>query len=395
MKSRPYVILLSVVCVMGSGPHAGAAPDPTPHYVPGDYSGQKFAVYSGRDTRNSHYIPSGYMGDSDLTMSGSYVPTHDAKGTALRVNYTPRGSKNWSGLYWQQPANNWGEQPGKAGYDLHAASRLVFWMRGEAGGEKIHEVRVGGIVGRYPDSDVVTKGPIKLSTEWRRYEIDLEGKDLRHIIGGFGFFVNKYDNAGPITFYIDDIVYEFPRDSTLPPLQSAGAEAGPAGGETTPAVAVSTPAVVESTPAVTPSSPTLALPPVSPSKEIQIKSEEQGLRVSFSSQFLFAVGQTVLRPESTHLLNQLIKLLNAYPKNDVLIEGYTDSTGAAEYNLTLSGLRAGRVRDYLIKEGGFDAKRFRVVGYGATHPIADNHTRDGRSQNRRVEVIILKTAENK
>ena len=85
---------------------------------------------------------------------------------------------------------------------------------------------------------------------------------------------------------------------------------------------------------------------------------------------------------------QVIDILKAYPKNDVLVEGHTDSTGAAEYNLTLSRLRAERVKDYFVKTGGFNLQRFRTVGYGLTHPVADNATRPGRAQNRRVEVII-------
>ena len=151
------------------------------------------------------------MGDlGNLMMSGAYVPTHDGTGTPLRVIYHPSGSKGWSGVYWQQPANNWGERGGQTGYDLRGAKRLTFWARGEKGGEKIHEVRVGGIVGRYPDSDVAKTGPITLTKDWQRYQIDLTGKDLQHIIGGFGFILNKYDNVGTVTFYLDDIAYDLP-----------------------------------------------------------------------------------------------------------------------------------------------------------------------------------------
>src|SRR5256885_11182715 len=56
-----------------------------------------------------------------------------------------------------------------------------------------------------------------------------------------------------------------------------------------------------------------------------------------------------------------------------------------------SRLRADAVRDYLVKEGGFETARLRVVGYGDTRPIADNKTKAGRSVNRRVVVTILKS----
>jgi outer membrane protein OmpA-like peptidoglycan-associated protein len=307
------------------------------------------------------------MGDlGSLSLSGAYVPTHDTNGTPLRAVYKPKGPKGWAGVYWQQPANNWGDRAGQTGYDLTGARKLTFWMRGEHGGEKIREVRVGGIVGRYPDSDVAVAGPITLTKEWQRFEIDLSKKDLKHIIGGFGFSVNKYDNVGEVTFYIDDVAFELP--STSP-------------------VAVSTPVAV----APAPKAPVPMTVPASPSKEIKIKSDEAGLRVSFSSQLLFSVGKTTLRPESAKVLKQVSEILKAYPKNNVLVEGHTDSSGNAEYNLELSRLRAQAARDALVKNGGFDVKRFTVVGYGQTHPIADNATKSGRALNRRVEIVILKT----
>jgi hypothetical protein len=56
---------------------------------------------------------------------------------------------------------------------------------------------VGGIVGgRYPDSDVAILTNVKLTKEWQNFEIDLKGKDLRHIIGGFGLYLNKAENRG-------------------------------------------------------------------------------------------------------------------------------------------------------------------------------------------------------
>ncbi|OGR90181.1 MAG: hypothetical protein A2992_01505 [Elusimicrobia bacterium RIFCSPLOWO2_01_FULL_59_12] len=352
---------LWVFCACAIGPASVWGLDPG--------GAQSFAVYSGRNGQLSHYVPSGYMGDiSSLSMSGAYIPTHDGNGTPLKVQYRPAGPKGWAGVYWQHPANNWGDRPGRTGYDLRGARRLLFWARGEKGGEKIHEVRLGGIVGRFPDSASVAKGPINLTKDWRRYEIELGDKDLRHIIGGFGFSLVKRDNVGEVIFYLDDIGYEFPQTAALPKAESAPAEPAGAGSK-----ALAPPAVVP--------------------KDLQIKTEDAGLRVSFSSQFLFATGKTVLQPGSSGVLDQVINILKAYPKNDVLVEGHTDSAGSAEYNLALSRLRAEHVRDYLVRQGGFPLERFRVVGYGQTQPIADNATRGGRAQNRRVEVIILKTAE--
>jgi outer membrane protein OmpA-like peptidoglycan-associated protein len=125
-------------------------------------------------------------------------------------------------------------------------------------------------------------------------------------------------------------------------------------------------------------------------QDLVIKEEAAGLKVSFSSRLLFASGQSVLEPTSNRVLDQLVSLLNAYPTNRVLMEGHTDNTGDKSFNLKLSELRAKAVRDYLLKTGGFQESRFKVVGYGDTKPIADNGTKAGRSLNRRVEVTILK-----
>jgi outer membrane protein OmpA-like peptidoglycan-associated protein len=319
------------------------------------------------------------MGDSDLTLSGAYAKTPHGEGPCLRVNYKATGPKGWAGIYWQDPANNWGDVPGRAGYDLRGATRLTFWARGESGGERVHEFRVGGIVGQYPDSDVATLSNIRLTREWKAYKIDLSKKDLRHIIAGFGFFVNKAENSGGMMFYLDDILFEGPQglaSSAWAPIPSL---VGQLPSETTaPAsVPVAAPAV-----------------PVVPAatKDLEVKPVEKGLKVSFSSRLMFTPGQASMEATSGKVLDQLVSLLSAYPTNRVLIEGHTDSTGNKEFNLKLSELRAKAVRDYLIKHGGFDASRFQVIGYGDTQPIASNSTKVGRSLNRRVEVTILKVA---
>lgn len=332
-----------------------------------------FAIYTDRAPRHTHYAPSGYMGDSDLTMSGAYTATPGAQGPCLKINYKASGPKGWAGIYWQDPANNWGDVPGRAGFDLRGATKLTFWAKGENGGEKVHEFRVGGIIGQYPDSDVASITNVRLTKDWKEYAIDLKGKDLRHIIGGFGFFVNKAENPGGMVFYLDDIMYE-----------------GPEGLHLSTATA----------PAASPTGQTAAIPVVqempvpelkSNEKDLKVQKVDTGLRVSFSSQFLFASGRSNLQEGSGKILDQLISLLSAYPTNKVLIEGHTDSTGDPHLNLRLSELRATSVRDYLIKKGGYDIARFQVIGYGDTRPVADNNTKAGRSLNRRVEVTILKS----
>ena len=79
--------------------------------------------------------------------------------------------------------------------------------------------------------------------------------------------------------------------------------------------------------------------------------------------------------------------LATVPGRHVLVEGHTDSTGADEYNLKLSRLRAEAVRSILIA-GGVAANRIESQGYGKTRPVASNATATGKAQNRRVEIVV-------
>jgi hypothetical protein len=126
----------------------------------------------------------------------------------VRVDYTNDASQGarWAGVYWQNPPNNWGDVPG--GYDLTGAKRLVFWAKGEVGGEYISEFKMGGISGAYADSDIAGIGPVQLSSEWKQYVIDLGGKDLSSISGGFVWAANLDKNPDGLSFYLDDIRFE-------------------------------------------------------------------------------------------------------------------------------------------------------------------------------------------
>ncbi|MBD5400550.1 OmpA family protein [bacterium] len=87
-------------------------------------------------------------------------------------------------------------------------------------------------------------------------------------------------------------------------------------------------------------------------------------------------------------LNSVAKVLNKYDNSTVMVLGYTDSTGSAEYNQTLSRNRANAVAAYLQGQG-VKASRFEVMGMGPSNPIASNDTAAGRAQNRRVEIKII------
>ena len=87
-------------------------------------------------------------------------------------------------------------------------------------------------------------------------------------------------------------------------------------------------------------------------------------------------------------LNSVAKVLNKYDNSTVMVLGYTDNTGSAEYNQTLSVKRANAVAAYLQGQG-VKSSRFEIMGLGPSNPIASNTTADGRQQNRRVEIKII------
>lgn len=170
-----------------------------------------FYVYRDTGSSDNHFYPSGWMGDwgevkyNDDSRTGVY----DGQ-SCIRITYFAKGfhGAGWAGMYWQNPLKNWGTVAG-GGFNLTKAKKLIFYARGEYGGEVISEFKIGGISGNYPDSGTASIGPIVLTDQWQEYAIDLSLMDLSYISGGFCWSTSKDANAGrPITFYLDGIKYE-------------------------------------------------------------------------------------------------------------------------------------------------------------------------------------------
>jgi outer membrane protein OmpA-like peptidoglycan-associated protein len=88
-------------------------------------------------------------------------------------------------------------------------------------------------------------------------------------------------------------------------------------------------------------------------------------------------------------LDKLITNLKEHPKYKVRITGHTDNFGSETHNLPLSIERAKSVANYLTGNG-IEEERVQYTGVGSTQPVADNETKEGRDQNRRVEFILSK-----
>ncbi|MET0985148.1 MAG: OmpA family protein, partial [Steroidobacteraceae bacterium] len=112
--------------------------------------------------------------------------------------------------------------------------------------------------------------------------------------------------------------------------------------------------------------------------------------VTFPEAALFEFGKAELKPEGKlRLAEYREQAKDELSRADhVKIIGYTDNAGKPEYNSTLSQQRAEAVRDNLVSLGA-DASKIEVSGAGETNPVADNSTKEGRAQNRRVEVAVL------
>jgi len=128
--------------------------------------------------------------------------------------------------------------------------------------------------------------------------------------------------------------------------------------------------------------------------EIDVKTIEKVKTVDYLAGFKvdnvqFDFNSSVIPSASYEELNKLGDFLREHPKTYVVLSGYTDITGSAEYNMWLARRRVEKVQAYLTKYSGVSVGRIITQWYGKEDPIADNTTEEGRQQNRRVESIVM------
>lgn len=104
---------------------------------------------------------------------------------------------------------------------------------------------------------------------------------------------------------------------------------------------------------------------------------------------LFDVNSATIKPGSYGIIKAIADVLKTNPSLKVLITGHTDADGNEAGNLKLSEQRSEAVKQMLVNEFGVTAPNIRTDGKGETAPVADNKTREGKMQNRRVEFIKL------
>ncbi len=122
-------------------------------------------------------------------------------------------------------------------------------------------------------------------------------------------------------------------------------------------------------------------------ENLQLRQTESGVVVTLGD-VLFETGQAELKSDAVSSLSEVVDLLQSEPEKKIRIEGHTDAVGEASTNLRLSQQRADSVLKTLV-DLGVDKTRVTTVGMGEDFPIATNETADGRSKNRRVDVILL------
>ncbi len=145
-------------------------------------------------------------------------------------------------------------------------------------------------------------------------------------------------------------------------------------------------------PAQTPTEPTVD----NTQPGFEITEDPTHLRIQIDGDLLFDFDKATVQRSAYPILQKVADVIRQYPDAYILIEGYTDSKGPDDYNLDLSDRRAVAVKDWLMIKGGVVRATITTRGWGEAKPIVPNTNPDGsdnpegRQQNRRVEITVMK-----
>jgi outer membrane protein OmpA-like peptidoglycan-associated protein len=133
-------------------------------------------------------------------------------------------------------------------------------------------------------------------------------------------------------------------------------------------------------------------------KELQADVSAKEIKVQLKADLLFDFDKADIKKAAEPVLEKVAVVLKSYPQAKVLVEGHTDSLGKDNYNQALSEKRAATVAQWLVTRSGLKKDQFQTRGWGKTKPVAHNTKPDGsddpegRTKNRRVEIVIKKAA---
>lgn len=120
----------------------------------------------------------------------------------------------------------------------------------------------------------------------------------------------------------------------------------------------------------------------------EVEQVGEGILVKFDSGILFDTGKSALKANAKDNISKLVETLNKEPDTEILVLGHTDNTGSLAVNQKLSLERANAVKSFAVSKG-LTGGRVKTQGKDYSEPIASNDTETGRSENRRVEVVIV------
>ena len=131
-------------------------------------------------------------------------------------------------------------------------------------------------------------------------------------------------------------------------------------------------------------------------RELLVQETKEQLAMLLQGDVLFDVNSAVIKPGATVALRQVALLLSEYPKGQVIVTGFADSTGTPQDNMVLSRKRGESVKTYLLghTDGLVSSERVTARGMGEALPVAVNSTSAGRQLNRRVEITVSKSLTN-
>jgi hypothetical protein len=171
---------------------------------------QRFYVYKDGASSENHGCWTNYMPENArifLNMAAKEARRGDS---SIKITFDCNTPPYWCGIAVSTREDYWGDRSGP-GYNLAWAKKLVFYAKGQRGGETL-QFKIA-ILGDKPYGDSnklpVASPWVKLTSSYRRYEMDLSGQNLSRVVTPFCIVTNKaHNDNGQITFYIDEIYFE-------------------------------------------------------------------------------------------------------------------------------------------------------------------------------------------